>query len=288
MISESQSEAAARVTDAQFEADLTGGRAETEPALVVDVDGFEGPLDLLLTLARQQKVDLSRISILALANQYLSFIEEARRLRLELAADYLVMAAWLAYLKSRMLLPDALAPEGGSAEDMAIALAYRLKRLEAFREVAMRLMGRPQLHRDVFQRGDPEPIAEIKRPQYSATLYDLLSAYAVQRRKQALGKVRMPQRAVWTLAEARIALERLIGTSEDWNRLDEFLIAYVVEPSMRPTAMASSLAATLEMVREGKIELHQHAAFAPIYLRTRILREAANDSGAGMPERASQ
>jgi segregation and condensation protein A len=288
MISERQSEAAARETDAQFEADLTEGRAETEPALVVDVDGFEGPLDLLLTLARQQKVDLARISILALANQYLSFIEEARRLRLELAADYLVMAAWLAYLKSRMLLPDAHAPEGGSAEEMATALAYRLKRLEAFREVATRLMGRPQLQRDVFQRGDPEPIAEIKRPQYSATLYDLLSAYAVQRQKQALGRVRMPQRTVWTLAEARIALERLIGTSEDWNRLDQFLIAYVVEPSLRPTAMASSLAATLELVREGRLEVHQHAAFAPIYLRKRIVGEVANDSGAAMPERASQ
>jgi segregation and condensation protein A len=288
MISESLSEAAARLTDAQFEADLTAERAETEPTLMVDVDGFEGPLDLLLTLARQQKVDLSRISILALANQYLSFIEEARRLRLELAADYLVMAAWLAYLKSRMLLPDAHAPEGGSAEDMATALAYRLKRLEAFREVAMRLMGRPQLQRDVFQRGDPEPIAEIKRPQYSATLYDLLSAYAVQRQKKVLGTVRLPQRAVWTLAEARIALERLIGTSEDWSRLDEFLIDYVVEPSMRSTAMASSLAATLEMVKEGSLELHQHAAFAPIYLRKRILREAANDSGAAMPGGASQ
>jgi segregation and condensation protein A len=285
---ETQSEADARLTDAQFEADLTAQRAETEPALVVDVEGFEGPLDLLLTLARQQKVDLARISILALANQYLIFIEEARRLRLELAADYLVMAAWLAYLKSRMLLPDVHAPEGGSAEEMATALAYRLKRLEAFREVATRLFGRPQLQRDVFQRGDPEPIAEIKRPQYSATLYDLLSAYAVQRQKQTLGRVRLPQRKVWTLAEARVALERLVGASEDWSRLDQFLIAYVVEPSLRPTAMASSLAATLEMVREGQIEVHQHAAFAPIYLRKRILRDVATDSGAAMPGRVSQ
>ena len=287
MISEQQSQAE-RLTDAQFEADLTAERAETEPALVVDVEGFEGPLDLLLTLARQQKVDLSRISILALANQYLSFIEEARRLRLELAADYLVMAAWLAYLKSRMLLPDAHAPEGGSAEDMATALAYRLKRLEAFRDVATRLFGRPQLQRDVFQRGDPEPIAEIRRPQYSATLYDLLSAYAVQRQKKVLGTVRLPQRAVWTLAEARVALQRLVGVSEDWSRLDEFLLDYVVEPAMRPTAMASSLAATLEMVKEGSIEVHQHAAFAPIYLRKRIVREAANDSGAAMPDGANQ
>jgi segregation and condensation protein A len=288
MTAESQVEVAARLTDAQFEADLAAERAETEPALMVDVEGFEGPLDLLLTLARQQKVDLSRISILALANQYLSFIEEARRLRLELAADYLVMAAWLAYLKSRMLLPDTHAPEGGSAEDMATALAYRLKRLEAFRDLAVRLFGRPQLQRDVFQRGDPEPIAEIRRPQYSATLYDLLTAYAVQRQKKVLGTVRLRQRTVWTLAEARVALERLVGASEDWSRLDQFLIAYVVEPALRATAMASSLAATLEMVREGRIDVHQHAAFAPIFLRKRIVAATANDSGPLMPNRANQ
>src|SRR5256885_4585437 len=158
-------------------AEITDG----EPALVVDVEGYEGPLDLLLTLARQQKVDLARISILALADQYLIFIEQARQLRLELAADYLVMAAWLAYLKSRMLLPEANAPEGQSAEDMANALALRLKRLEAIREVAEKLFARSQLDRDVFGRGDGEPIAHIRRPQWSATLYDLLSAYAQQR-----------------------------------------------------------------------------------------------------------
>src|SRR6201987_3216070 len=153
-------------------------RAADEPALIVDVEGFEGPLDLLLTLARQQKVDLAKISILALADQYLAFIEEARKLRLELAADYLVMAAWLAYLKSRLLLPEPPAPEGPSAEDMANALAQRLRRLEAIRHVAEQLMGRPQLGRDVFGRGQPQPIAEIKRPEWTATLYDLLSAYA--------------------------------------------------------------------------------------------------------------
>ena len=158
-------------------------RASDEPALVVDVEGFEGPLDLLLTLARQQKVDLAKISILALADQYLAFIEAARTLRLELAADYLVMAAWLAYLKSRLLLPDLNPAEGQSAEDMATALAFRLKRLEAFRQVAQKLMDMPQLERDMFSRGDPEPIRDIKHPQWTATLYDLLSAYAVQRQK---------------------------------------------------------------------------------------------------------
>ena len=136
-----------------FEQTAATERAIDEPALVVDVEGFEGPLDLLLTLARQQKVDLAKISILALADQYLAFIEEARKLRLELAADYLVMAAWLAYLKSRLLLPELNAPEGQIAEDMATALAFRLKRLEAIREVAQKLMERPQLNRDVFDRG---------------------------------------------------------------------------------------------------------------------------------------
>ena len=252
-----------------FEADVAVDRATGEPALMVDVEGFEGPLDLLLALARQQKVDLAKISILALADQYLAFVEEARKLRLELAADYLVMAAWLAYLKSRLLLPDAHAPEGQSAEDMALALALRLKRLEAIRDVAERLFGRSQLDRDVFRRGQPEPIAHIKHPQYSATLYDLLSAYAQQRQKSALAHVRLAKRTVWSLAEAREALERLIGRSPDWTRLDEFLISYVVEPSLAPTVFASSFASTLEMVREGVMEMHQQGAFAPLYMRKR-------------------
>ena len=249
--------------------DLAPELASDEPALIVDVEGFEGPLDLLLTLARQQKVDLAKISILALADQYLAFIEEARRLRLELAADYLVMAAWLAYLKSRLLLPEASDGEGMSAADMANALAFRLRRLEAIRETAGKLFERPQLERDVFGRGDPEPIAEIKHPQWSATLYDLLSAYAAQRQRHVLARVSFAKRTVWSLAEAREALERLMGETADWRQLDEFLIHYLVEPSMRATVFASSLAATLELVREGKLEIHQQAAFAPIYLRKR-------------------
>jgi segregation and condensation protein A len=257
------------MNDVPFETEVAAERASDEPALVVDVEGFEGPLDLLLVLARQQKVDLAKISILALADQYLAFIEEARKLRLELAADYLVMAAWLAYLKSRLLLPETNAPEGQSAEDMAIALALRLKRLEAIRDVAERLFGRSQLDRDVFRRGQPEPIAHIKHPQYSATLYDLLSAYAQQRQKSALAHVRLAKRTVWSLAEAREALERLIGQSSDWARLDEFLIAYVVEPSLAATVFASSFASTLEMVREGVMEVHQQGAFAPLYVRKR-------------------
>jgi segregation and condensation protein A len=254
--------------EAQFVAELSE-RAADEPALVIDVEGFEGPLDLLLTLARQQKVDLAKISILALADQYLAFIEEARKLRLELAADYLVMAAWLAYLKSRLLLPEQTEPDGMSAEDMATALAQRLRRLETIRQVAEQLLNRPQLGRQVFARGLPEPIAEIKKPEWSATLYDLLSAYAGRRQTQARSFVRLPQRTVWSLAEAREAIERLIGGATDWCVLDEYLIAYVVEPSLAATVRASTFAATLELVREGRMEVHQHAAFAPLYVRKR-------------------
>jgi len=240
-----------------------------EPTLIVDVEGFEGPLDLLLTLARQQKVDLARISILALADQYLAFIEEARRLRLELAADYLVMAAWLAYLKSRLLLPEPPVTEGQSAADLANALALRLKRLETIRLAGAQLFERPLLSRDVFERGDPEPIAEIKRPQWSATLFDLISAYATERQRHARRRVRFAKRSVWSLADARDILERMLGASGDWARLDDFLVDYLVDPSMRATVFASSLAATLELVREGAMEVHQSAAFAAIYLRRR-------------------
>jgi segregation and condensation protein A len=270
-----------------FETDL-GERGADEPALVVDVAGFEGPLDLLLTLARQQKVDLAKISVLALAEQYLAFIEAARRLRLELAADYLVMAAWLAYLKSRLLLPEPPSPDAPSAEDMANALAWRLKRLEAFREAANQLMARPQLQRDVFRRGDPEPVADIKHPQWTATLYDLLSAYAAQRQRSALGHVRFKQRAVWSLQEAREILERLIGQAGDWSRLDNFLVSYLVEPAMRPTVLASSLAATLELVREGFMEVHQQSAFAPIYLRKRARTGVGVTAAGTAPPRATE
>jgi segregation and condensation protein A len=250
----------------EFDAELTE-RASDEPSLMVDVEGFEGPLDLLLTLARQQKVDLAKISILALADQYLAFIEAARKMRLELAADYLVMAAWLAYLKSRLLLPEQHPAEGMSAEDMANALARRLRRLEAIRQFAEQLINRPQLGRDVFQRGQPEPIAEIKHPQWSATLYDLLSAYAARRQIQSRSIVRVPKRTVWSLAEAREALERLVGQSMDWSPLDQYLIAYLVEPAMVATVLASTFAAALELIREGQMEAHQQGAFTPLYVR---------------------
>src|SRR6187397_1559257 len=244
---------------------------EGEAALVVDVEGYEGPLDLLLALARQQKVDLAKISILALAEQYLTFIEEARKIRLELAADYLVMAAWLAYLKSRLLLPEPASADGPSAEEMATALANRLRRLEAIREAANRLMNRPQLQRDIFPRGNPESIAEIRHPKFTATLFDLLTAYSVQRQQRVLATVHLAKRTVWSLAEARASLERLVGMTEaeDWSCLDDYLLSYVVDPSQRATVFASSFAAALELVREGEMELNQKEAFAPLYFRKR-------------------
>src|SRR3984893_3294638 len=268
------------MTDAaSFTEDVANNRGSDEPTLIVDVEGFEGPLDLLLTMARQQKVDLGKISILALAGQYLAFVEQARGMRLEWAADSLVMAACLAYLKSRMLLPEPVAPEGLSAADMAKALALRLKRLDAIPAAGVRLFARPLLGRHVFGRGDPEPIAEIKRPQWSATLFDLISAYAAERQRHAARGVRFAKRTVWSLVEARAVLQRLVGATGEWSRLDEYLIAFVVEPSMRATVFASSLAATLEMVREGTVEMHQSGAFAPIYLRRREGGEPA-DAGA--------
>ena len=195
------------------------GAGET---LVVDVEGFEGPLDLLLTMARTQKVDLARISVLALAQQYLNFISEARRLRLEIAADYLVMAAWLTYLKSKLLLPAEPSAEGEpSGEELAQLLAFRLKRLGAMRDVAAQLMTRKRLGRDVFARGMPEPLRITRNSKYGANVYDLLKAYSQQRQRTAVRTWQVRQRTVWSLKEAREELDRLLGMSCDWAPLDQ-------------------------------------------------------------------
>ena len=252
-----------------FEQTVEVDRGDTEPSFLVDVDGFEGPLDLLLELARRQKVDLHKISVLALANQYLAFVEEARKVRLELAADYLVMAAWLAFLKSRLLLPDPPKGEEPLAADLAAALAERLRRLEAIRAAAEKLINRPRMGRDLFPNGSPEGVTILRRPQFTATLYDLLTAYARQRQNQALAHVTLPKRLVWSLPEARAALERLAGIVLDWTALDSYLIEYCVTPEMRKTVRASSFASALELVREGKIELRQDRAFAPLWVRSR-------------------
>ncbi len=256
-------------------------RAADDPALVIDVAGFEGPLDLLLHLARSQKVDLSRISVLALAEQYLLFVDSARRVRIELAADYLVMAAWLAYLKSRLLIPQQVkGDDGPTGEEMAATLAFRLRRLEAMREAASQLMSRNRLGRDVFARGAPEHIPHRVQSAYDASLYDLLSAYANLRQRTAITQVTIEKRKVWSLVDARELLTRMLGEIADWTALQTYLLPYL-PPEDRVTATASAFAASLELVREGKLEIRQDGAFQPIYLRGGNRSRSAPMSGGG-------
>lgn len=245
-------------------------RGDGDVALVVDVDGFEGPLDLLLTLARSQKVDITRISILALAEQYLAYIEQISRMRLELAADYLVMAAWLAYLKSRLLLPDEKSDDEPTGEELAAALAFRLRRLEAMRDAAARLANTNRLGRDVFPRGMPEPVVINRKSEYSATLYDLLSAYAAQRQEKAISVVHVRARTVWSLQDAREVIVRMVGKIAEWTPLHAFISPYLVTKELRATVTASSFSASLELVREGRVDLRQTAPFAPLYMRDHI------------------
>ncbi len=253
-----------------FDGDFGLVQATDEPAFTVDLDGFEGPLDLLLELARRQRVDLARISILALAEQYLRFIEAARKLRLELAADYLVMAAWLAFLKSRLLLPAPSEPAEVDAPALAEGLAQRLRALAAIRKAGEYLMSRPRLGRDFFARGEPEAAVDTSgRITYQANLYDLLAAYARQSQRNALARVRFKTREVWSLADARRALTRLVGAHADWTAFDSFLLDACAAVDMRRSARASSFAASLELAREGKIEMRQEKAFAPIWLRSK-------------------
>lgn len=252
-------------------------RATHEPALVIDIAGFEGPLDLLLHLARNQKVDLSRISVLALAEQYLTFVETARRVRIELAADYLVMAAWLAFLKSKLLIPQHAKEDGPSGEEMAEALAFRLKRLEAMRDVAGNLVNRNRLGRDVFARGAPEHIPDRRQSAYDASLYDLLTAYAGLRQRQAVTQVTIERRTVWSLVEARGLLTQMIGDIPDWTALEHYLLRYLTTPAERVTAIASAFAASLELVREGKMEIRQEGAFQPLYMRRGAKHEATGE-----------
>jgi segregation and condensation protein A len=237
---------------------------------VVDVEGFEGPLDLLLGLARTQKVDLAKISVLALAQQYLDFIAEARQLRLEIAADYLVMAAWLAYLKSKLLLPTEPSLEGEpTGAELAALLAFRLKRLGAMRDAAAQLMTRKRLGRDVFPRGMPEPIRLTRASTFAANVYDLLKAYSQQRQRTAVRSFHMRPRTVWSIKEARSELDRLLGMSVDWAPLDQLFAEFMVEPELRRTALASGFNASLEMTREGKLEIRQSKLFAPLLIRRR-------------------
>jgi segregation and condensation protein A len=238
-------------------------------ALIVDVAGFAGPLDLLLALARTHKVDIAKISILALVDQYLGYIAEAQKLKIEIAADYLVMAAWLAFLKSRLILPKTdEAGDEPSAEEMALRLQFRLMRLEAMRRAIGELMTRKRLDRDVFQRGMPEQTETVSEVRWTAEIYDLLKAYSELRRRTVKITHVVRARRVWSIKQARGRLESLVGQAVgDWVELEACLKTYLGEADEDKTVLASSFGATLEMAREGMIELRQDAPFSPIYMR---------------------
>jgi len=237
-------------------------------ALIVDVDGFEGPLDLLLTLSRTQKVDLMRISILELAQQYLDFVERAKALRIELAADYLVMAAWLAFLKSRLLLPPDPTDEGPSGEEMAAHLAFQLERLQAMRDCAARLMARDQKGRDFFVRGIPENVETVRRVNYTANLLDLMQAYSRIRTRDEFRPFVMDRNDVFTMEEALERMRGLIGFAVDWVDISSYLPdGWGASPMRRRAATASTFAASLELAKAGKVELRQSETFAPLELR---------------------
>lgn len=243
-------------------------------SLIVDVGAFEGPLDLLLTLSRTQKVDLRQISILALAEQYLAFVERAKQLRLELAADYLVMAAWLAFLKSRLLLPPDPTEEGPSGEELAAHLAFQLERLQAMREAAAKLLARDQLGRDFFSRGITEDVARVKRVTYTATLLDLMQGYARIRTKDEFRPYVMDRDAIMTMEQALDRMRKLIGFAGDWTDISTYLPdGWGAEPRRRRSATAANFAASLELAKEGKIEIRQGEIFAPIQIRRKKDRD---------------
>ncbi len=255
--------------DATFEPDTTSvaDRLAAE-ALIVDVDGFEGPLDLLLALSRSQRVDLRRISVLALAEQYLAFVDRAKALRLELAADYLVMAAWLAFLKSRLLLPPDPTDAGPSAEDMAAHLAFQLERLAAMREAAARLMARARLGQDFFARGEVETPTLLRRVQYTATLLDLMQAYARIRTRDEFRPFAFNRQDIWTMEQALDRLRGMIGFAGEWTDLASFLPdGWSGDAARRRSATAATFAAVLELARTGQCELRQSETFAPLSIR---------------------
>jgi segregation and condensation protein A len=233
--------------------------------LTLDLDGWEGPLDLLLTLARGQKVDLAKISILALVEQYLAFIADAKKLKLEIAADYLVMAAWLAYLKSCLLLPRDQEADP-SPEELAMRLQLRLQRLSAMREAGARLLARDRIGRDVFLRGAPEGLKIVRNSIWQADLYDLISAYGFVRARNEPAIHVVGRRPVMTLEEALLRVERMIGVRVEWTRIEDFL-PETEDGEFRKSALASSFVAALELARKGKLELGQEAPFAPLYVR---------------------
>ncbi|MCX7299647.1 MAG: ScpA family protein [Rhodobacterales bacterium] len=247
-------------------------------ALIVDVDGFEGPLDLLLTLSRTQKVDLRQISILALAEQYLAFIEQAKSLRIELAADYLVMAAWLAFLKSRLLLPPDPTAEGPSGEELAAHLAFQLERLAAMRDVAAKLMARDQLGRDFFTRGITEDVTRSRRVKWTVSLLDLMQGYARIRTKDDFRPFVLDREAVMTMEQALERMRPLIGFAGEWTDISSYLPdGWDLDPVRRRFSTAATFAASLELAKEGKIEIRQVGTYAPILIRKRQPRGSDAD-----------
>ena len=263
----------------EFEEDTVGpepGQADASQSsgqggsqLVVHMDGFEGPLDVLLTLARAQKVDLTKISILELVEQFLEFVAAAKQLKLELAADYLVMAAWLAYLKSRLLLPKEADDDEPSAEELAFRLQLRLQRLDAMREAGARIMGRDRMGRDVFRRGRPEGLKLLKKGSYDTTLYELLKAYADNRQRHSITEIKIERRPVYSLEDALERLSGLIGDAFTWSTLSTFLPGNLKDDRLRKSALASMFAATLELAKDGRADLRQMETFGQIYLRKR-------------------
>ena len=256
-------------TEQQSAFEMVTASPDDEERLILDIDGFEGPLDVLLTLARRQKVDLKQISILELVQQFLRFVAEARVQKLETAADYLVMAAWLAYLKSRLLLPEENSEEEFSAEEMAARLTYQLQRLNAIREVAATLMSRNQLKRDVFSRGMPEPVIVTKNATFELSLYELLKGYADHKTRKSIADIRIHKREVYTLDQALERLRALIGTALDWTDLFHFLPDAIEGAEMTRSVKASLFTASLEMAREGKAEIIQKQTFGPLFIRKR-------------------
>jgi segregation and condensation protein A len=239
--------------------------AASSDVLKLDIDGWEGPLDVLLALARTQKVDLKAISILQLVEQYLAFMHQAKALRLELAADYLVMAAWLAYLKSALLLPRD-PEETPSPEELALRLQLRLERLNAMREAGARLVARDRLGRDVFRRAMPEGLRVVRQARWEAEIYDLIAAYGrISARTRPVMHV-VAQRDVMTLEEAIERVSRLVGARIDWASIETFLPDGATG-GYRKSALASSFVAALELARQGRLELRQKSAFAPLYLK---------------------
>ncbi len=248
--------------DGDFEATLTSVSAGE---LQLNLDGWEGPLDLLLSLARAQKVDLTAISILELVEQYLAFIAEARALKLEVAADYLVMAAWLAYLKSCLLLPKD--PEADpSPEEVAFRLQMRLQRLDAMRDAGARLIGRDRIGRDVFVRGAPEGLRLVRKSAWQIRPFDLFAAYGTVKARSTPPMHVVHPRSVMTLEEAIERVSRMIGSAIEWTAIEAFLPA-TADPQLRRSALASSFVAALELARRGRLQIAQEQPFAPLRLR---------------------